>query len=327
MRVTLTISVRASLFYVLPLALTCQSVPPAEVGQPVLPAFEFTQVHMGMPVRLVLHAPDAGAVRQAAVAAFARIAALDQMMSDYRADSELRRLDARPEVWIPVSAELFTVLARAAEISETTHGAFDVSVAPLVALWREARTTRRLPDKPRLEAARSLVGWRHVQLDPSRRAVRLAKRGMRLDLGGIAKGYILEEARRTLVTHGITRVLLESGGDIVVGDPPPGRPGWQIDAPSASPAFVERAARLSNAALATSGATAQSVEIDGVRYSHIIDPRTGLGVTDPTVARVIAEDAATADGLATALTILGQEAVAALSARFRGVHIDLTTSR
>jgi thiamine biosynthesis lipoprotein len=318
---------RASLFYGLPLALTWLSVPPAEVGQPVAPPLEFTQVHMGMPVRIVLHAPDDETARQAASAAFARVAAVDQMMSDYRPDSELRRLDARPEEWVPVSPELFTVLARAAEISEATHGAFDVSVAPLVALWREARTTRRLPDKPRLEAARSLVGWRHVQLDASRRAVRLAKRGMRLDLGGIAKGYILEEARRTLVMHGITRVLIESGGDIIVGDPPPGRPGWQIDAASAGSAFVERAARLCNAALATSGATAQFVEIDGVRYSHIIDPRTGLGVTDPTVARVIAEDAATADGLATALTILGQHAVPALSARFPGVHIDLNASR
>lgn len=295
-----------------------------ELPGPVSPRpFEFTQVHMGMPVRLVLHTGDAATAQRAAGAAFDRIAALDQMMSDYRADSELRRLDARPEEWVPASADLFAVLARAVEISEASGGAFDPSIAPLVALWREARQTGRLPDRARLEATRALVGWREIQLDSSRRAVRLAKPGMRLDLGGIAKGYILQEARRALRAHGTTRVLLESGGDIVVGDAPPGRPGWHIDTPSAGRTFSERAARLSNAALATSGATVQFVEIDGVRYSHVIDPRTGLGVTNHVVARVIAEDAATADALATALTILGPDGAAALCSRFRGVQIDL----
>jgi thiamine biosynthesis lipoprotein len=279
---------------------------------------------MGLPVRVVLHAPDSDAARRAATAAFARIAILDQMMSDYRPDSELRRLEGRTGEWVPISAELYDVLRGALEISEATSGAFDPSIGPLVALWRGARQTGRLPDSPSVETARASVGWRDIHLDASRRAIRLERPGMRLDLGGIAKGYILQEARRILRSHDVTRTLIESGGDIVVGDAPPGRQGWRIDIGAADSGFTERASRLVNAAIATSGPTFQYVDIEGVRYSHIIDPRTGLGVTAPVIARVIADDAATADGLATALTILGEERVSAIRERFPGVMVDLT---
>jgi FAD:protein FMN transferase len=279
---------------------------------------------MGLPVRVVLHAPGSEAARRAATAAFARIAILDQMMSDYRPDSELRRLEGRTGEWIPISAELYDVLDRALQISEATGGAFDPSIGPLVALWRTARQTGRVPDPLWVEAARARVGWRDIRLDASRRAIRFERPGMRLDLGGIAKGYILQEARRILRWHNVTRTLIESGGDIVVGEPPPGRPGWRIDTGSADSSFAERAARLVNAAMATSGPEFQFVEIDGIRYSHVIDPRTGLGVTTPVVARVIAEDAATADALATALTILGEESATAIRERFPGVMVELT---
>jgi FAD:protein FMN transferase len=298
----------------------------AEFGPDAARPLEFSQVHMGMPVRLVLHAASPDAAHPAAGAAFARIAALDRMMSDYRDDSELRRLDARPLEWIPVSAELFAVLTRAGEIAEATGGAFDPTIAPLVALWRDARKSGRLPDRSRLEAARALVGWRDIHFDSSRRAIRLGRAGMRLDLGGIAKGYILQEALRTLRDHGVTSALLEAGGDIVVGDAPPGRPGWRVETPSASPAFSDRAATLRNEALATSGPTAQFVEIDGVKYSHVIDPRTGLGVTNHVVARVIAGEAATADALATALTVVGPEGADVIARKFPGVHLDLYRS-
>jgi FAD:protein FMN transferase len=317
---------RASPFYGLLLLLASGSMSaPTTAGFVLDPArpFEFSQVHMGMPVRLVLHAASSEAARLAAASAFDRIAVLDRMMSDYRDDSELRRLDARPLEWIPASPELFAVLTRAVEIAQATGGAFDPTVAPLVALWREARKAGRLPERSRLEAARALVGWRDIQFDSSRRAIRLGRPGMRLDLGGIAKGYILQDALRTLRDHGVPSALLEAGGDIVVGDAPPGRPGWRIDTPSADPAFTDRAAKLSNAALATSGPTAQFIEIDGVRYSHVVDPRTGLGVTSHVVARVIAEDAATADALATALTVVGPEGADTIVRRFLGVRIDL----
>ncbi len=279
---------------------------------------------MGLPVRLVLHARDRQTAEPAARAAFARIASLDRMMSDYRPDSELRRIDSHAGTFVPVSAELLTVLTRALEISRASNGAFDPTIAPLVALWRESRTTRQLPEPSRLAAARALVGWRQVEIDTARSAVRLTRPGMRLDLGGVAKGYILQEALRTLRDRGVTRALVAAGGDIVVGDAPPGRPGWAVDTPGSDPAFVARASRLTNAALATSGSSEQFVEINGIRYSHIVDPRTGLGVTTNRGARVIAADAALADALATALTILDDEDGKTLQARFPDAIVSVS---
>ena len=279
---------------------------------------------MGLPVRLVLHARDRQTAEPAARAACARIASLDQMMSDYRPDSEQRRLDSHAGTFVRVSPELVAVVTRALEISRASHGAFDPTVAPLVALWRESRATRQLPEPSRLAAARALVGWQHVEIDAGRSAVRLVRPGVRLDLGGVAKGYILQEALRTLRERGVTRALVAAGGDIVVGDAPPGRPGWEVEAPGADPAFVARASRLTNAALATSGSSEQFVEINGLRYSHIVDPRTGLGVTTSRGARVIAKDAAVADALATALTILGDEDGKALQARFPEAMVSVT---
>ncbi len=277
---------------------------------------------MGVPVRLRMYpGDDERKGVDAARAAFARIDALDRMMSDYRPESELRSLTAG-ETWTTVSPELFDVLRRALAVASDTDGAFDPTVAPFVSLWREARANRRMPARADLDAARGRVGWRRLELDDRRKAVRFTVPGMRLDLGGIAKGYILQDAREVLRAHGITAVMLEAGGDIVAGDAPPGRAGWVIDVGAASGALAERASRLANAALATSGPTSQYVEIDGVRYSHVIDPRTGLGVTSDLVVRVIAGDASTADALATAIGVIGS-ADPALLARFPGVLVSL----
>lgn len=297
------------------LALVYQGSPTAS-----LEVFEYSQVHLGMKVRMRLFAPGSELADSAARAAFARIAALDGIMSDYRADSELRRLEDNGTVWTPVSPDLFAVMERAVAIARTTDGAFDPTIAPMVRLWREARRNRRLPESSDIEAARARVGWHRIELDPARRAIRLtplqAGSTVQLDLGGIAKGYILQDALRVLRSRGVARALVESGGDIVVGDAPPGRPGWRIDAPGANPGFTARAQRLTNAALASSGPSAQFLEIDGIRYSHVIDPRTGVGLTNGLTARVIAPDAATADALSTALTVAGPDRWAGVLSRF-----------
>jgi thiamine biosynthesis lipoprotein len=284
--------------------------------QPELARFEFSQVHMGMPVRVVLYAAEPALGERAARAAFARVAELDAMLSDYRPDSELSRLSATSGVWTPVSTDLFAVLTLALKVAEASEGAFDPTVGPLTTLWRETRETRRLPDAAVLTEALARVGWRFVALDENTRAVRLERARMRLDLGGIAKGYILQQALAVLTAQGTPRALVEAGGDIVVGDAPPAQSGWRVDVPHADASFVARAAALTRAALSTSGATVQFVEIKGVRYSHVIDPRTGLGVTHDLVVSVIAADAATADGLATAAGVLGASGAAKLLAAF-----------
>jgi thiamine biosynthesis lipoprotein len=289
----------------------------------VLHPYQFTQVHMGLPVRLVLYAPDRTFAEDTARAAFSRIAELDQVMSDYRPDSELRKLERHAGEPVRVSPDLMSVLSRAVAIAAATGGAFDPSAGPLVALWRQSRKSGRLPDRSSLMTARALVGWRRIELDPARSTVRLTRPGMRLDLGAIAKGYILQEALRAMRALEVTRALVESGGDIVAGDPPPGREGWHVEVEGADTAFARRAAHLTNAALASSGPSSQFVEINGVRYSHIVDPRTGLGVTSTRVARVIAEDAATADALATALTVLGERGAKQVSKNFPEVMMSM----
>lgn len=283
---------------------------------------EYVEMHMGMPVRIALHAPaeqGAGAAR----AAFATIARLEDLMSDYRADSEVRRLGATHATWVPVSPPLFAVLAQALAVAHVTDGAFDPTAGPLVALWRTARRERRLPTRTAIRTALRRTGWRHVALDTVGRRVRLARAGMQLDLGGIAKGWILQAALDTLRARGVPRALLEAGGDIVVGEAPPGEPGWHIETPGADSVVAIQAARLVDAAIATSGPTAQFVEIGGVRYSHVVNPRTGLALVTDELATVIAHHGATADALATALTVVAPARRPAVLARFPGVIVSV----
>ena len=278
----------------------------AAAGEPGLVRFEKTRVEMAVPVRIVLYASDAEAANRAAEAALAKFRQLNDILSDYDPQSELRRLCLTAGKAVPVSDDLWTVLSHAQCMSKRSGGAFDVTVGPVVRLWRQARRTKRMPSPERLEAARAAVGYRFLRLDPRHRTVELKKSGMRLDLGGIAKGYAVDEALRVLREHGITRALVDAGGDIGLGDSPPGRPGWLIGVarPQAGTP-PERYLWLSRVAIATSGGTRQFVEIDGRRYSHIVDPRSGLGLTDHGTVTVIAPKCITADSLASAVSVLG----------------------
>jgi len=283
-----------------------------------LERFEYSQVHMGVRVRVIVYADTATASR-AASAAFARVAELDAALSDYRAGSEINRLADRAGESVRVGEDLYAVLELALRLARESGGAFDPTVGPLTRLWRAARRSGTLPAPDVLERARALVGPEKVSLDSAARTVRLAEPGMRLDLGGIAKGYVLQEALRALKREGVRRALVEAGGDIVAGDPPPAHEGWRIEIPVATGELARRAAALANAAIATSGDAEQFVVIDGVKYSHVVDPRTGLALTNGLSATVIAENGALADALATTATILGTEAGQAFIARFGAV--------
>jgi FAD:protein FMN transferase len=287
--------------------------------------YEFAQVHMGMEVRLVVYSGEASVARAAAAAAFDRIRKLEDTMSDYRDESEVRRLARRPGEWVPVSPDLYAVMKDALELAETSEGAFDPTVGPLVALWRVARRTGRLPPAESLQTTRERVGWRLVELDSVRRAIRLAKPGMALDLGGIAKGYILDRALESIRSHGVTRALLIAGGDIVAGDPPPGREGWRIATEGAGEGLQSRAGAMANAALSTSGDSEQFVVIGGVRFSHVVDPRTGAALTNSLRAYVIARSGARADGLATTATVANRRELEALKARYPDALIEAVT--
>ena len=278
--------------------------------------YEFQRVRMGVPVGITLYAKDEATAKQAATAAFARIKQLDRVMSDYDPDSELMRLCAQAGKGraILVSNDLRIVLEHSLKLSARTEGAFDVTVGPLVKLWRRARRKKQLPPSKALTAARMVTGYRFVHLDQTTPTVQLEKPDMRLDLGGIAKGYAADAALAVLKQHGISSALVDAGGDIVVGAPPPGKPGWRIGiAPlTKKDAPPSRFLTLKNAGIATSGDAWQFFEINGVRYSHIVDPKTGYGLTQRSSVTVIAADGITSDALASAVSVLGPEKGVAL---------------
>jgi len=277
---------------------------------------------MGAPFRIVLYAPDKPTADQAARAAFGRITQLNDILSDYDTDSELSRFSqtAGSGRAVPVSQDLWFVLKRSQELAQRTDGAFDVTVGPVVSLWRKARRENRLPSPAKLAEAMKAVGYRNLVLDPQRHAARLLVAYMRLDLGAIAKGYAVDAALKVLRARGVTRALISGGGDMVAGDPPPGKKGWRIevaplDVTNAPPA---RFVSLANAGLATSGDLFQHLQIDGKRYSHIVDPHTGIGLTDHSLVTVVAPDGITADGLSTAISVLGPKGGARLVEKTRG---------
>jgi thiamine biosynthesis lipoprotein len=273
--------------------------------------FESTQPQMGVPFKIILYAPDEAAAKGAFDAAFTHIAALNRILSDYDPDSELSRLSATAGTGheVPIGQHLWTVLSRSQALAEATDGAFDVTVGPYVRLWRRARRSKEMPTAERLSEARAAVGYRLLTLDLERRTAQLQQPGMRLDLGGIAMGYAVDRALEILRKRGITRALIDASGDIGVGDPPPGKPGWTIGVvPLEADGTPSVNILLSNAAVTTSGDAFQHVVIGGQRYSHIVDPHTGLGLTDHSGVTVIAPDCTTADSLATAVSVLGPKA-------------------
>src|SRR5215475_6870136 len=274
---------------------------------PQLLRFTFTSPHMGTLFSITLYATNENSAKAASDAAFHRVAALDEIMSDYRADSELMRLCDQPfGKPVPISQDLFDIFARSQEISKLSDGAFDVTIGPCVRLWRFSRKRKTLPTTQELAAARAAVGWKNLRLDPQARTAMLLVPNMRLDLGGIGKGFAADEALKILKGRGIDRALVAASGDIAIGDSPPGESGWKVGISGIDVQTNDTAHSLllHNCGISTSGDTEQFVEINGIRYSHIVDPATCLGLTNRIQDTIIAPNATTTDGLDTALSVM-----------------------
>lgn len=272
-----------------------------------LSRFEESQPHMGTIARIVVYARSSKAAVAATGAAFDRIRELDSILSDYQADSELNRLSHEaggPPVRI--GPDLFRVLSAAQDLAVRSNGAFDVTVGPVIRLWRRARRQRALPEADRIAAALELTGFSRLSLDGKQQTAQLAKPGMLLDVGGIAKGFAADEALKTLKRAGIEQALVALGGDVAVSNPPPGKKGWTIEIASLNHAGAPkpRPLLLANAAVSTSGDAEQFVEIAGIRYSHIIDPRTGNALTGRRSVTVVAANGIDSDALATAVSVM-----------------------
>jgi len=255
--------------------------------------YERVEPVMGTLVQAQLYAPSLEEAAGAFNAAFARARAIEAILSDYEPDSETNRLCRAGGG--RVSTELFTVLEAARRIYQESKGAFDVTAGALFRLWRECRRRRILPDAAELARVRTRCGWRHVRLDAAGRTVFLSRTDMIFDFGGIGKGYAADEMLAALRQRGLGAALIAASGDIVAGDAPPGRPGWRVRAAASGETVL-----LSGRAMSTSGDSEQFVEIGGVRYSHIVDPRSGMALRNSAAVTVIAPSGILADAWATA---------------------------
>lgn len=276
-------------------------------------SWRFQRELMGTRFTIVCHAEDAVRAGQAAEAAFELAEEVSRVASDYQADSELASLGSVPAgSSVVLSPLLFGLLEHSRALAEATNGAFDPTLGPLTRLWRQTRQQRRLPEVAVLDAARAATGWRYFSLDPSLRRVTLHRAGMRFDLGGVAKGYAADLMLESLAAAGLRQAMVAAGGDIRIGDSPPGREGWRVAVQTVDLGRHDEVLVLANAAISTSGDLHRWVEIEGVRYSHILDPTTGLGLTRRIAATVIADEAKLSDALATAACVMGPGATAAL---------------
>lgn len=270
--------------------------------------FAFVEKQMGADFRIVLYADSEKLANEAATAAFAEVERLNSILSDYDAESELSRLSetSGSGQHFPLSDDLFAVLDASQKLSLQTGGAFDVTIGPCVRLWRIARFRKTFPLPEKLAEARKAVGFRHLNISHTKHTTLLEVPDMVLDLGAIAKGYVAERALMVVRKLGIRSALVDAGGDLVLGDPPPSRKGWRIEIGGLKhPALP--VLELARCAVATSGDVEQFVEIAGKRYSHLIDPSTGIGLTTRIQVTVVTPTGIQADSLASALSVLGTE--------------------
>ena len=268
--------------------------------------FEYTHQQMGTQIRLVFYTTNNDKADSVASLAFNRIDALNKKLSDYLDNSELNLLANQVQKEVVVSDDLYGVLKKANEVSEATNGAFDVTAGTLIQLWRKTRKTKILPTKLQLEIAKEHVGYKYITF-PKKNVVLLNANTIQLDLGGIGKGFTADEVIKVLELNGVTSALVDMGGDILVSNPPPGKEHWVLAFSYCNEKDEEviKKIGLKDAAVATSGDMYQYVEIDGKKYSHIINPQTGMALNNNVQVTTIAKNATEADALASAFSVMG----------------------
>ncbi|WP_157211044.1 FAD:protein FMN transferase [Verrucomicrobium spinosum] len=274
-----------------------------------LKRYHYSRPQMGSVFSITVYAADEARAEAAVEAAYKRVEEINAAASDYLPESELSRLNrALPGQAVKVSGDLFTLLARSAETSRRTEGAFDVTSAYAVQQWRRAKRRKQLPDEADTRRAVAMADWHKLQLDSGNGTVTKLAENVLIDLGGIGKGYAADAALKVLRDRGLNRAVVAASGDLAFGDPPPGKAGWDVALrtfESAEDADRYEHVTLSNCGCSTSGDLHQFLELGGRRYSHIVDPKTGLGLTDRIACSVVAPDSTTADAYATAFCVMG----------------------
>lgn len=266
-----------------------------------LKKYSYSKRLIGIDILIHLYGNSELKAQKAAKAAFEKIEALKMVFSDYEAESEIRQLsDYQVGQPVKISQELMQVLSLSEKLHCESHGAFDPSLRPLSIIWRQARFSKRKPAPFLIQKALERVGLQDLKLNPATSEVTFQKPSMSLDCGAIAKGAMLDTAYLILKNHDHPIAVIDAGGDMIIGAAPPSQNGWIINIEG----LGNKRLNLENCSIATSGDRYQNLILDGHRYSHIIDPRTGQALKDSHQVTVIAPFAALADGLASTLSLM-----------------------
>jgi thiamine biosynthesis lipoprotein len=271
---------------------------------------------MGTFAHIIAVAPDSNTAQKSVEAAFDQLVAVDKLMSDYKPDSQLSLINREAfKNPVKISEPLFEVLSRSIEFSKKTDGAFDITVGPLVDLFRTAGEKGVPPTEDEIAQAKARTGFEKLTLGEENKTVKFAVEGMRLDLGGIAKGYSVDKAVEAMKKCGALGGLVAAAGDIrVFGIPPKSKNAWLVGlqdpdkiSDSIDNAQTLLTLRLKDMAVSTSGDYRRFTKIEGKKYSHIFDTKTGKSSQGLSSVTIIAPNATDADALATAVSVMGVE--------------------
>ena len=269
--------------------------------------FSYSEMKMGSAFNLIIVSADSNKANHLARKSYELVDSLNHIFSNYDSSSELSKINASAGL-LPykMSTAMLDLVQKSQYAYIQSKGAYDISIGPLSSLWRNARKAKLFPEASTVLATKKLVGLNQVKINKRLGTIFLPNANMQLDFGGIAKGYIAQWVINFLKANGIQQALVDAGGDIVMSGPPLNQQGWLIgvNLPETTDDLLNKKLQLSNCSVATSGDVFQFIEYKGVKYSHIINPLTGYGVTNLRNVTIIAKTGATADWLATACSIL-----------------------
>lgn len=300
------------------------------------------RVVMGTIAHIIAIAPDQHTANKSIEAAFEQLRNIETLMSYHRDDSELANVNRNAyKSPVKISSQTFDIIQKSIEFSKLSEGAFDVTVGPLVDLWKSAGESNSVPTQAQLDEARAKVGYEKLILDANEKTIQFAAEGMRIDLGGIAKGYAVDKAVEAMVNCGASGGLVDAGGNIrCFGAPSQGKKYWLIGLqdPNEAGSDIDILAQagiqtsepllilqLTDAAVATSGHYRRFALIQGKKYSHIIDTKTGYSSDKLASATIIARDATTADALSK-IIVMGAEKGLSLIEKLPETEAILITS-
>ena len=269
--------------------------------------FSYSEMKMGSAFNLIIVSADSNKANHLARKSYELVDSLNHIFSNYDSSSELSKINASAGL-LPykMSRAMLDLVQKSQYAYIQSKGAYDISIGPLSSLWRKARKAKLFPEASTVLATKKLVGFAQIKINKRLGTIFLPNANMQLDFGGIAKGYIAQWVINFLKANGIQQALVDAGGDIVMSGPPLNQKGWLIgvNLPETTDQLLNKKLQLSNCSVATSGDVYQFIEYKGVKYSHIINPLTGYGVTNLRNVTIVAKTGATADWLATACSIL-----------------------